>query len=66
MQEGGTGSVSGAERASVSGLSRPGQGNTSIRDLLSDYMDTEAVLHLLGSTEVGKVKKGVICKKSAG
>ena len=36
--------------------------NTSIRDLLSDYRCTEAVLVFLEATRVGEVKEGVIYK----
>ena len=36
--------------------------NITIRGLLSDERYTEAVLRFLGSTRVGEVKAGVICK----
>lgn len=42
-----------------------GQGeaeNTTIRDLLSDDLYTEAVLDFLRATRVGEFKEGAICK----
>ena len=36
--------------------------NTTVRELLSNSRYTNAVLDFLGSTRVGEVKEGVICK----
>ena len=36
--------------------------NTTVRELLSSDRYTEAVLRFLGTTRVGEVREGVICK----
>ena len=36
--------------------------NTTVMELLSNSMYTDAVLEFLGKTRVGEVKEGVICK----